>query len=77
MGNTGGGKSTLSNSLIGEKNIFKESESMKSQTKECQIAEGYLFGDKSKTKVKIIDTPGFMDSSGDDDNTFFSIYDML
>ena len=30
MGNTGGGKSTLSNSLIGKKNIFKESDNMKS-----------------------------------------------
>jgi GTP1/Obg family GTP-binding protein len=36
-----------------------------------------LFGIDGGTPAKVIDTPGFMDSSGTDNNTLEAILDML
>ena len=60
FGNTGSGKSALSNTLVGSENAFKESEDVESETKET-IGKYGLFDNQS---TFIIDTPGMHDASG-------------
>ena len=60
FGNTGSGKSTLSNTLVGRENAFKESEDVESETMETKGKNG-IFDNQS---TFIIDTPGIHDASG-------------
>lgn len=60
FGITGSGKSTLSNTLIGSENAFKESDEVESQTMETKGITGIF--DNQPTFV--IDTPGIHDTSG-------------
>merc|ERR1711862_28290 len=59
LGQTGGGKSSIANVIMGKK-LFGESSSLKSETDRLQIANGNFFG--NGTPVSTIDTPGFLDS---------------
>ena len=61
IGNTGTGKSTLGNAMTNRKQ-FTTSGKCKSETKETSEAYGF-FGNQA---VHVIDTPGFQDSSGND-----------
>ncbi|TNV86470.1 hypothetical protein FGO68_gene12229 [Halteria grandinella] len=72
VGKTGTGKSTLSNEFVGTSR-FAVSSSLKSQTKKCQIEKGTYQGQK----VEIIDTPGFLDSSGSDQEIMTDIFECL
>ena len=60
FGNTGSGKSTLSNTLVGIENAFKESEDVESETMETKGKSGIFDGQP----IFIIDTPGIHDASG-------------
>jgi energy-coupling factor transporter ATP-binding protein EcfA2 len=60
FGNTGSGKSTLSNTLVGIENAFQESEDVESETMETKGKNGIF--DNQPTFV--IDTPGIHDASG-------------
>ena len=60
FGNTGSGKSTLSNTLVGIENAFKESEDVESETMETKGKNGIFDGQPTF----IIDTPGIHDASG-------------
>lgn len=66
LGKTGHGKSTIGNKLLGMKDVFKESAEMHSCTKNSSKFENNLFGNPAYPKVRVVDTPGFMDSSGSD-----------
>lgn len=50
---------------------------MSSCTKDCQHEIAPLFGKKGAEIVKVIDTPGFMDSVGSDDGTIAAIMTIL
>lgn len=45
IGLTGSGKSTISNTLIGKDNVFKESNEVESQTQEIKGCDGNLIKD--------------------------------
>ena len=62
IGLTGSGKSTISNTLIGKDNVFKESNEVESQTQEIKGCDGEF----NQRLVNISDTPGFFDSNGRD-----------
>ena len=59
LGQTGGGKSSIANAVMG-KELFSESSHLQSETDRLQIANGKFFG--NGTPVSAIDTPGFLDS---------------
>merc|ERR1712137_677894 len=59
LGQTGGGKSSVGNAIIGKK-LFGESSHLGSETDRLQIANGNFF--RNGTPVSMIDTPGFLDS---------------
>jgi len=61
LGQTGGGKSTVANSILGKKGLFQEGKGL---TSVCQVEEGKWFG--TKEDVTVIDTPGFLDSENRD-----------
>ena len=50
---------------------------MESCTKQCQLGTGHLFGNPKNPLIKVIDTPGFMDSSGSDGDTLVGIMALL
>lgn len=60
LGKTGVGKSTLGCSLLGEE-FFRTSAKVTAETKTIQ----YKYNVVERTKVRIIDTPGFMDTEDD------------
>jgi len=60
FGNTGSGKSTLANTLVGQENIFKESDEVESETMETKGEYGFF----DHQLTFIIDTPGMNDVSG-------------
>lgn len=60
FGNTGSGKSTLANTLVGQENVFKESNEVESETKETKGEYGFF----DHQLTFIIDTPGINDASG-------------
>lgn len=60
FGNTGSGKSALANTLVGQENIFKESEEVESETMETKGEYGFF----DHQLTFIIDTPGINDASG-------------
>jgi hypothetical protein len=60
FGNTGSGKSCLSNTLVGSDNAFKESKEVESETMETIGKHGVFDGQPTF----IIDTPGLHDASG-------------
>ena len=65
VGETGNGKSTLCNTLIGKEGVFKESPEPECETK---LASGE-FGNFDNFKTFIIDTPGVGDPDhSDSDN---------
>jgi hypothetical protein len=63
MGKTGAGKSSVLNSLVGEKR-FPEGDGLRSKTKEVVEYKGKLQYDNSV--FSIIDTPGFYDTDKED-----------
>jgi GTPase SAR1 family protein len=60
FGNTGSGKSCLSNTLVGMENAFQESENVESETMETKGKNGVF----DNQPTFIIDTPGIHDASG-------------
>ena len=60
FGNTGSGKSTLSNTLVGSEDAFQESDDVESETMETKGKNGVFDGQPTF----IIDTPGVHDASG-------------
>lgn len=60
FGNTGSGKSTLSNTLVGMENAFQESAEVESETMETKGKNGIF----DNQPTFIIDTPGIHDASG-------------
>uniref|UniRef100_A0A8C6WF38 AIG1-type G domain-containing protein n=1 Tax=Neogobius melanostomus TaxID=47308 RepID=A0A8C6WF38_9GOBI len=58
LGKTESGKSSLANTLFGEKDTFKERCSANSMTKECMSRTTTING----RSVQLIDTPGFFDT---------------
>ena len=60
FGNTGSGKSALSNTLVGSENVFKESDDVESETMETKGENGIF----DNQPTFIIDTPGINDTSG-------------
>jgi GTPase Era involved in 16S rRNA processing len=48
------------------KDVFREYNSIDSETKKIHKSYGSLFNDSHRTKLLIVDTPGFNDSSGKD-----------
>jgi len=67
MGKTGAGKSSILNSLVGSKK-FPEGEDLESKTKEVKEYKGKLKYDVDNSIFSIIDTPGFYDTHGEDNN---------
>ncbi|BFU25483.1 AIG1 family/50S ribosome-binding GTPase, putative [Entamoeba histolytica] len=59
LGSTGDGKSTLGNFIL-KKNVFKESNDPKSETKQTLGS----YGEGDRRDVFVIDTPGLQDSEG-------------
>ena len=62
IGNTGDGKSTLCNTLVGREGAFKEGDGWKSETQKT-VAKGGMFKTK---KILVLDTPGLQDLNGND-----------
>ena len=60
FGNTGSGKSTLSNTLVGSEDAFQESDEVESETMETKGKIGTF----DNQPTFIIDTPGIHDASG-------------
>ena len=61
-GNTGAGKSTLGNALLGHLNEFKESNQVESETKVTISKEGQF----NNLITSITDTPGLQDAENED-----------
>ena len=69
IGQTGGGKSAVTNALLGrDVRVAEESSSMQSCTAEISIYEGKWFGNAAYDAITVIDTPGFFDSERRDSN---------
>ena len=68
LGGTGTGKSASCKTITGIKtnDVFKPSSSLSSVTFETKGIMANWFGDKTKEKIFVIDTPGFGDSDGKD-----------
>ena len=66
IGETGTGKSSLGNFLLGE-DFFKVSNNPLSGTKEIKVKEN------KKDNIFVIDTPGYQDSYGNDEKNFENI----
>ena len=80
LGQTGVGKSSLGNVLAGckpndESCFFPVCSGLESCTKETKIAEGSYLGDGPN--VTLVDTPGFGDSSGNEDNLLIEMIEVL
>ena len=67
IGETGVGKSTLCNTIIGSKE-FKVSSGTESCTQEVRVKEDFFMGEETKP-ITIIDTVGFDDASKESDDT--------
>ena len=65
IGETGVGKSTLINNLLGE-NVAKEGHTLSSTTSDINCHEGKIEG----VPVKLLDTPGLGDSRSDRDDEY-------
>eukprot|EP00347_Sterkiella_histriomuscorum_P001044 403373553 len=68
IGVTGHGKSTTANMLVGEKEYFKTSSMIKSQTTSCSGVVRNWFGDPNQSQLLVLDTPGLGDSESRDSN---------
>ena len=69
LGQTGGGKSSIANALLGmtdqpdiRMRRFPEGEDMISMTGDLNVVESHWFGKPGEEKVVVIDTPGFLDT---------------
>uniref|UniRef100_A0A8C6WFB2 AIG1-type G domain-containing protein n=1 Tax=Neogobius melanostomus TaxID=47308 RepID=A0A8C6WFB2_9GOBI len=63
LGKSGTGKSSLANTIFGEKDTFKVSASAKSATRFCKSETRTI----NKRSIQLIDTPGFFDTDLDND----------
>lgn len=68
LGETGAGKSTLGNTLIGADDVFEVGRTLDSCTDKISIGEGLLFGKKdANVRVQVSDTGGLGDNEGRDE----------
>jgi len=79
IGQTGGGKSSIANAIMGinrnETKLFPEGSSLKSETSDISIHEGRWFG--IGEKVTVIDTPGFFDTEGRTQQFLVALMDFI
>lgn len=74
LGQTGGGKSSLCNAILGKK-VANEGMSLKSVTETIEIHQGKWFGELEE--VCVIDTPGFLDSEGREAQFLVGIFEFM
>jgi len=75
LGQTGGGKSSIGNCVVGKEGVFQEGARLSSMTATCQVEVGRWFG--KGEGVVVIDTPGFLDSERRDSSFLYGITEFM
>jgi len=76
LGKTGGGKSSVANKLAGQV-VFEESNRMESCTNDIHRKVVKFRNNDSEILLEVVDTPGFLDSNGDDQRNMIGLCKFL